>query len=63
MLESHRTAEASEVTALDTDTLTHPLKNILEDKQLYRKNIGRITGIQDETDKQCHLLVGVRHEA
>ncbi|KAF7695584.1 hypothetical protein HF521_007307 [Silurus meridionalis] len=42
-------AEALSVTALDVDTLTLSLKNILDDKQPYRKNMHRMSEILRET--------------
>ncbi|MCI4380499.1 hypothetical protein PGIGA_G00240670 [Pangasianodon gigas] len=42
-------AEALAVTALDVDTLTRSLKNILDDKQPYRKNMRRMSEIQRDT--------------
>ncbi|KAB5567094.1 hypothetical protein PHYPO_G00228810 [Pangasianodon hypophthalmus] len=42
-------AEALPVTTLDVDTLTRSLKNILDDKQPYRKNMRRMSEIQRDT--------------
>lgn len=48
-LKARGVAEALSVTALDVDTLTRSLENLLDDKQPYRKNMHRMSEIHHDT--------------